>query len=228
MASYTTNYGLYKPNRNDEVIVDESLTENFETVDTEIKNRQDAITDNASNISSLQETTSGHANDINTLQTNVSNNSSDISSLQTNVSGNSTDINNLQDDVSDHANSISGLQDSIGNAENSIDTLNENVGTMSELTTTDQSSLVNAINEVNVTSDKGIFTASGDGAATTVDIPHGLSDAPAFYQVQEGSADAGAADISHVTVDATNITVTFKTAPVSGTDNVSLVWRAEL
>ena len=168
MASYTTNYGLYKPNSNDDIVVDTSLTDNFNAIDTEIKNRQNEI------------------------------------------GANSTKISNLQKDVSKNSGDI---------------------GTLTNLNTTDQSSIVNAVNEVNgkfIEVNKGVFATSGDGAATTVTIAHGLSATPAYYQVQEGSSDAGTADISHVTADATNITVTFKSAPASGTDNVSLVWRAEI
>jgi len=46
--------------------------------------------------------------------------------------------------------------------------------------------------------------------------------------VDEASADAGAAEIDYISVDATNITVNFKTAPASGTDNVVLSWRAKV
>jgi hypothetical protein len=45
MAEYTPNYSLYKPNRLDNDPVDTTLTDNFTTIDTEIKNRKDE-TDN--------------------------------------------------------------------------------------------------------------------------------------------------------------------------------------
>ncbi|WP_077325792.1 hypothetical protein [Virgibacillus siamensis] len=162
MATYTTNYNLYKPNANDSAIqVDTSLTDNFVAIDTEIKNRQNEI------------------------------------------SSNNTDISNLQTDV----------------------------GTLTNLSTVDKSNLVSAVNEVNgkfIESNKGAFVASGDGAAVSFNIPHGLSAAPSFYVSQEGSADTGTAEISHVTADATNLIVTFKAAPAAGTSNVTIVWKAEI
>ncbi|PKR86099.1 hypothetical protein [Heyndrickxia camelliae] len=43
MANYTPNYHLYLPNRNDPEQVDTTLSANFETIDTEIKNRANEI-----------------------------------------------------------------------------------------------------------------------------------------------------------------------------------------
>lgn len=74
----------------------------------------------------------------------------------------------------------------------------------------------------------GTLTYNGDGAATTKVIPHGLAVAPTFFQVTPSSADAGAAGIKFVSADATNLTVTFNTAPIAGTNNVKLTWKAEV
>lgn len=140
----------------------------------------------------------------------------------------------LLDDVGTLANLTTTQKDNVIAAINEIDAevadVAGDVGDITTLTTTTKTSTVEAINEINgkfVEIAKGTFTASGDGLATTAIIPHGLSSLPTFYQVQEASADAGNADISFVEVDTTNITVTFKNALASGTDNIKLVWRAE-
>lgn len=74
----------------------------------------------------------------------------------------------------------------------------------------------------------GTLTYNGDGTSTTKTVAHGLSSAPTFFQVTPSSADAGTAGIKFVTADATNLTVTFNTAPVTGTNNVKLTWKAEV
>jgi hypothetical protein len=40
MPQYTENFKLYKPNRNDNESVDQTLSTNFETIDQEINNRK--------------------------------------------------------------------------------------------------------------------------------------------------------------------------------------------
>jgi len=77
-----------------------------------------------------------------------------------------------------------------------------------------------------VTENGGTATFSGDGATTTFTIAHGLADTPRTYRVEPASADA-AGDF-YVTADDTNLTVTYLTAPPSGTDNIVLVWQAEI
>jgi len=72
----------------------------------------------------------------------------------------------------------------------------------------------------------GRSTQNGNGSATAFTIAHGLAAAPGTVTVTPGHADAKG-DF-HVTVDATNITVTYATAPASGTNNVVLNWRAQL
>ncbi|MEB2492980.1 hypothetical protein SOP93_17640 [Peribacillus frigoritolerans] len=74
----------------------------------------------------------------------------------------------------------------------------------------------------------GTLTYNGDGTATMKVIPHGLGIVPSFFQVTLSSLDAGTAGIKFVTADATNLTVTFNTAPITGTNNVSLNWKAEV
>ncbi|MGO4994963.1 hypothetical protein ACTQ5F_08030 [Jeotgalibaca porci] len=73
---------------------------------------------------------------------------------------------------------------------------------------------------------KGTYTGSGTGS-TTLNIPHGLESVPIFYHVESTSEAAGNAGIKFVIADATNLIVTFHTAPVVGTNNIKLVWKAE-
>lgn len=70
----------------------------------------------------------------------------------------------------------------------------------------------------------GTAAFNGTGAQTTFTIPHGLGVAPARKSVEAESATAAAP--FYVTVDATNLTVTFTTAPATGTGNVVLGWTA--
>ena len=77
-----------------------------------------------------------------------------------------------------------------------------------------------------VTENSGTATFSGDGTTTTFTIAHGLVSTPTTYYVEAASADA--AGDKYVTADDTNLTVTFATAPPSGTDNVVLKWEAKV
>jgi hypothetical protein len=76
------------------------------------------------------------------------------------------------------------------------------------------------------TENSGVATFSGDGTRTTFTIPHGLAGTPKSWRVEAGSADARGD--KYVTADATNLYVTFATAPPAGTNNVVLVWQAEV
>lgn len=70
----------------------------------------------------------------------------------------------------------------------------------------------------------GKSTASGNASTTVFNIAHGLGSNPtyAFISVaQSGSAFIG----TQYTTDATNIIVTFASAPASGTNNVIIYWR---
>jgi hypothetical protein len=72
----------------------------------------------------------------------------------------------------------------------------------------------------------GTATFSGNGSNKVFTIAHGLASAPTKVLVTAGS-DAAKGDF-YVTADATNITVTYATAPASGTNNVVLNWYAEV
>ena len=76
-----------------------------------------------------------------------------------------------------------------------------------------------------VTNNRGRDTQSGTGSKTAFTIAHGLSTAPTTAQVTAGSA-AARGDFS-IATDSTNITVTYATAPVAGTNNVVLNWSAD-
>lgn len=75
-------------------------------------------------------------------------------------------------------------------------------------------------------SQTGAATRSGDSAATSFTIAHGLSGTPSVYFVQ--AASAAAKNISYVTADATNLTVNYDTAPPTGTNNINLNWEAKI
>jgi hypothetical protein len=73
---------------------------------------------------------------------------------------------------------------------------------------------------------RGTATFSGNGSQTQFTIAHGLVSTPTSWRVEAGSADAKGD--KYVTADATNLYVTFATAPPAGTNNVVLVWSAEV
>jgi len=77
-----------------------------------------------------------------------------------------------------------------------------------------------------VTENSGVATFSGDGTTTAFTIPHGLAAAPSVGKLEAKTADA--AGDKYWAADASNITVTFITAPPAGTDNVVLSWMAEV
>jgi hypothetical protein len=82
------------------------------------------------------------------------------------------------------------------------------------------------ISDIGLAKNSGVATFNGTGAQTTFTIPHGLIKAPRSWRVEAGSADARGN--KHVTADATNLYVTFDTPPPAGTNNVVLVWQAEI
>lgn len=67
---------------------------------------------------------------------------------------------------------------------------------------------------------------NGDGTTTVFHIPHGLPAAPNDYYVTPRNAVSAA--LHFVTVDATNVDVTFIAAPASGTNNVTFAGRATI
>jgi hypothetical protein len=80
------------------------------------------------------------------------------------------------------------------------------------LTPAEWNVVVDALNELDsrVVGGKAQFT--GNGAATSFDIPHGLGEVPLAVMVGKGSPDVP--DIDYFTADATNITVVFKSPPI--------------
>jgi len=70
----------------------------------------------------------------------------------------------------------------------------------------------------------GIATFSGDGTTTSFQIKHGLTATPTVTLVGKGIS--GLPDIDYWTADATYITVVFKSAPPSGTENIRIWWLA--
>jgi hypothetical protein len=71
----------------------------------------------------------------------------------------------------------------------------------------------------------GQAKVNGTGAVTVFTFAHGLDATPAAATVTPVSA--AAAGPFYVTSDATNVTVTYLTAPPAGAGNVVLNWRAE-
>ncbi|MED3562246.1 hypothetical protein [Bacillus xiapuensis] len=76
-------------------------------------------------------------------------------------------------------------------------------------------------------SNSGALNYNGDGAMTKT-IAHGLSATPTYYQVTPATSDAGTAGVKFVIADATNLTVYFNSAPPTGTNNITLRWKAEV
>ena len=72
----------------------------------------------------------------------------------------------------------------------------------------------------------GVATFSGDGSTTEFKIEHGLVKAPSKYGVSPLTPDAHADKT--ISADDTYITITFSTAPPSGTDNLKFSWWAEV
>jgi hypothetical protein len=72
------------------------------------------------------------------------------------------------------------------------------------------------------TSGRGISIQSGDGSTKVFTINHGSTTTPLIAFVQAQSPDASGSIV--VTVDATNITVTYPFAPPIGNLNLSLEW----
>jgi hypothetical protein len=73
---------------------------------------------------------------------------------------------------------------------------------------------------------KGINVQSADGVKTVFNIPHGLPATPTFADVTPNHATVNGA--YSVTLDATNIIVTFATAPANVVNGAKFIWKAEL
>ena len=65
------------------------------------------------------------------------------------------------------------------------------------------------------------YNASGNGSSTSIVIPHGRSGITSASKVLYAARNAASAGISYYTVDATNVTLVYTVAPVSGTNNLN-------
>lgn len=83
-----------------------------------------------------------------------------------------------------------------------------------------------ASGQIKYFSNSGKTVFSGDGVTTTFVIPHGLVGTPSVVIVTPGSPDATGQ--FYVTANATDIIVTYLTAPPAGTDNIVLYWKAKI
>jgi hypothetical protein len=72
----------------------------------------------------------------------------------------------------------------------------------------------------------GTATFSGDGSTVAFSFAHGLAATPTHVKIGAKSDDA-AGDWKW-SADATNVTITFMTAPASGTNNVVFSWEAQV
>lgn len=77
-----------------------------------------------------------------------------------------------------------------------------------------------------VTRNSGVATFSGDGNTTSFTIPHGLVSTPTHVSLEAKSS--GAVGDKYWSADGTNITVTFITAPPTGTNNIVIDWKGEI
>jgi hypothetical protein len=68
------------------------------------------------------------------------------------------------------------------------------------------------------------FQTNGNGSTKVFNIPHGLDKWPAVHVLEYGHADSNAPHTD--TYTATNIVVTFATAPQAGTNNVKFTGMA--
>jgi hypothetical protein len=70
----------------------------------------------------------------------------------------------------------------------------------------------------------GKSTANGNASTTVFNIAHGLGSLPTYAFISVAASGSTNLNRSY-TVDATNIVVTFSSAPSSGTNNVVIYWR---
>ena len=73
----------------------------------------------------------------------------DIADLETTVSGHTTSITGLQTTVGEHTTDISNIEDDVSGLQTTVSGHTTSIGTLANLTTTEKSNLVGAINEVN-------------------------------------------------------------------------------
>lgn len=65
------------------------------------------------------------------------------------------------------------------------------------------------------------YLASGTGAATTITIPHGLSNITTNSKVIVQPLNAASAGVSYATIGTTNVSITYTVAPANGTNNLN-------
>lgn len=65
------------------------------------------------------------------------------------------------------------------------------------------------------------YTASGDGTATTITVPHGLTGITANSLVWVTPKNAASGGYAYATADATNVSISYTSAPPSGSGNLS-------
>jgi hypothetical protein len=73
----------------------------------------------------------------------------------------------------------------------------------------------------------GKFLANGNASTTAFSIPHSLVSSPLASSIRITPGHADSRGMFDVSADATNITVTYPSAPPTGTNNVVLYWAAE-
>ena len=73
---------------------------------------------------------------------------------------------------------------------------------------------------------QGVATFSGTGSQTAFTITHNIAGTPTTFSVIPASA--GAVGSYYITTSSTQLTVTYTTAPTTGTNNVVLQWSAKL
>jgi hypothetical protein len=79
-----------------------------------------------------------------------------------------------------------------------------------------------SFNTLSINLKSGVATFSGDGVETEFIIPHGAVITPTAAFIEPQTTDAFGSFTT--TVDATNITVTYTSAPLEGTDNLVFGW----
>ncbi|GAB3994592.1 hypothetical protein GCM10028807_32520 [Spirosoma daeguense] len=87
--------------------------------------------------------------------------------------------------------------------------------------------LYNGTAWVSAGGNKLTVVTSGNGSATTFTAAHGLGYTPTFLLFSSGSNDADQRNFKFVSADATNVTATFATAPVTGVNNLTFYIEAK-
>ncbi|MFJ6415001.1 hypothetical protein ACIQLG_19670 [Terribacillus saccharophilus] len=111
---------------------------------------------------------------------------------------------------------------------NDVDSAFTPFGYSGVIATAIQSGALVKDNKPNQTSVFGTYNISGDGSTLSFQIPHSLLAVPRRFDVRATNGAAGTATVDYVVPNATNITVRFKNAPASGTNNVAVNWEAEV